>query len=271
MSIHVLEKFPVHAVFSTRQDGIMGSSKNPGPGGEYVKNRNRFASRFGINAPTQLVMMGQVHGKTVRRIPPFPKPERMFGTDGTAVAVLRVPDTDGLVALMDTPKIALAAFASDCHLAYLYYPAAERGLPAIIGIVHCGRAGQRLNIARESIQRIWRAGATSVSEIQVAIGPGICRRCHILYPERHASDIMFFRREYEDFVEEIDEPRGAVALDSIGILRHQFLAEGLKEQNIEVVGMCTACPENRALFISHRRDHTPDGANMNQMGFIVPA
>src|SRR3989344_839261 len=98
MSIHFLQQFPkVLAVSSTKADGPMGSSKNPGPDGGSFRNSARLLNGFGIYAKERLVRAGQVHGASVRWIHQLPPKEETTGPDGSAAKVRRVADVDGLV------------------------------------------------------------------------------------------------------------------------------------------------------------------------------
>ncbi|OHA01386.1 MAG: hypothetical protein A3H71_03570 [Candidatus Sungbacteria bacterium RIFCSPLOWO2_02_FULL_48_13b] len=245
----------------------MGSSKNPGPDGGSFRNSARLLNGFGIDAKERLVRAGQVHGASVRWIHQLPPKEETTGPDGSAAKVRRVADVDGLVTY--NPEIVLGVVASDCYPIFFYYPPTSSMAPhGIIGMAHAGRAGVMLKIANVAVEAMYLAGAQKLSEIRVAIGPGICGKCHILHHKRDKADITFFELGYPKCISPAKSGPEMVGVDLLYVIRRQLIQAGIHAEHIEVSGECTACPENREKFFSYRRDKREAGNVQNMLSII---
>src|SRR3989344_3413573 len=268
MSIHFLQQFPkVLAVSSIKEDGPMGSSKNPGSDGGFFKNATRFLNGFGIDVDSQLVRAGQVHGSVVRTFSQLPALEEVVGPDGFSAKVRRVPDVDGLVT--HNPEAVLGVVASDCYPLFFYYPATSSLAPrGIIGVAHAGRAGVMLKIPNKAVEAMYLAGAQKLGEIRVAIGPGICGKCHTLHRQRDEADIAFFKLGYPKCISPVDSDPEMVGIDLLYVIRLQLIQAGINAGHIEISGICTACPENREKFFSYRRDNGRAGNVQNMLSMI---
>lgn len=268
MSIHFFSQLPnVLAVSSTKEDGPMGSSTNPGPNGEFFKNSTKFMNGFGIDADGRLVRAGQVHNSIVHTFSQLPVLEEVVGPDKFSAKVRRVPDVDGLVT--HNPEAVLGVVTSDCYPLFFYYPATSSLAPCgIIGLVHAGRAGVMLKIPNAAVEAMYLAGAQKLGEIRVAIGPGICGECHTLHRQRDKTDITFFELGYPKCISPAKFDSEMVEIDLLYVIRRQLLQAGINTGHIEISGECTACPKNREKFFSYRRDNGQTGNVQNMLSII---
>ncbi len=132
-----------------------------------------------------------------------------------------IENTDGLVT--DQKSISLVVFTADC-LPILFYDSKNK----VIGIAHAGRKGLQVRIIKNIIEKFKGMYKSDPLDIIVGVGPGIEKTCY-----------------------EVD----GEFMDLRKIANDQLLTEGILEQNIENIDLCTKC--NSDLFYSYRgRDKT---------------
>lgn len=127
-------------------------------------------------------------------------------------------ETDALIT--NTPGIPLLVVTADCAAVSLYDPENRA-----IGIAHAGRKGTEEEIVLKTIEKMHDTFETCAENLVVGIGPCICPAC---YP--------------------VDIP---------GTIKQQLIGAGVKPQNIESSGICTA--ENNDIFYSYRADNSKTG------------
>lgn len=245
--LQFFREFPeVIAVTSSRFDLEMGSSTNPGPENEFLKNRESFLAGKRI-PPDRVVMAGLAQGRQVRTVTEIP-PERHF------------PDSDGLVTVV--PEIGLTITHSDCFPIFLVEPEQR-----IIGIAHAGREGVFAGVLGATIQAMGELGAVP-KQIHVAIGPGICHQCYVIQDDERGIR-RFIETGNERFVSRDGD--GTFRGDLLGILREDQIPRlGLKlDRQDEFPPPCTAHPENDRRFFSYRRDRPEPGNGANMISAIM--
>lgn len=218
----------VRRVLTTRAGGASAppySSFNLGGGvgddpESVAANRARLAAATQVS-PDRLVWMEQVHGRTVAVVD-SPRTEA-------------VPVTDGLVTAV--PDLVLVVLAADCVPVLLADPEA-----GVVGAVHAGRQGVRLNIAERAVAAMTGLGAEP-ERIEALLGPAVCGACYEVPAdmqadvEKHAPGSARRTR------------KGTAGLD---------LREGLRGQ-LERAGIARIIADQRCTvedpdLFSHRRD-----------------
>lgn len=170
-----------------------------------------------------LVLVTQVHGNTVLRVPPLdPKAE-----------------ADAL--WTDEPGLAIGIRTADCVPVLL----ADSGRRAV-AVVHAGWRGSAAKVCERGVFELARAIQGEPAGIIAAIGPHIGPCCYEVDPPVRravAEDAVFSpsARGPEHFM-----------LDLFALNRLQLLRAGLQPQNIQRVGGCSSC--DSTLYASYRRD-----------------
>lgn len=251
-TIHRLSLFPtlLHG-FSTRLGGVSApphdtlnmAYSRPDDPAAVRENRQRFAAALGFTMD-DVVIAGQVHGTTVRRV---------LATDkgrGAYSPATVLPPADALVT--NVPGIVLWAGFADCTPLLFFDPVQQA-----VGIAHAGWKGTIGNIAAATIAAMEHEFGCDPPNIIAAIGPAIGPCCY-----------------------EVDEPVISAVCDAFGadlaadlLLRppgnerphfdlwaanqHWLAQSGIQACNLTRLDCCTACNVER--FFSHRREQGATG------------
>jgi YfiH family protein len=230
------------------------------------KNRRRFLVALGAASaghPWPLVGLRQVHSDIIH-IVKSPMPEPLAG--------------DGLIT--NCPGIALAVMTADCLPLML----ADRKNSAV-GVFHAGWRGTAQRIAEKGLGIMRREFGTAQQDIVAVIGPGIGRCCYEVGDElktkfesqfAYASDLFHevfdsdpVRQKYPMLFMNARAPGHGdtgpkLHLDLAEANRRQLLAVGIPENQITVLGQCTACDTRK--FFSHRAEKGKTGRMMAVVG-----
>ena len=168
-----------------------------------------------------LVFMNQVHGKKI--------------------LVLRERDFDGLrepvnadAMITDIPQMALMVKQADCQGVLLFDPT-----KGVVANVHCGWRGNVINILKSVVEKMTSDFGCLAKDLTAAIGPSLGPCCsefvdyEEIFPE--AFRRFMIRKAFFNLWE---------------ISRYQLLEAGLKNEHIEVAGICTRCKSD--MFYSYR-------------------
>jgi YfiH family protein len=215
----------VHAVF-TRKGGVseapydtLNVSFDTDDRPEFV-SKNLQIIRDAIGAK-DLVFMNQVHGKEllVLRQHDFVGFREPIGADAM---------------ITDIPQLGLMVKQADCQGVLLFDPT-----KGVVANVHCGWRGNVVNILESVVDRMASDFGCLPADLAAAIGPslGPCCSEFVDYEEIFPEAFRRFmtRKAYFDLWE---------------ISRHQLLEAGLKNEHIEVAGICTRCRSE--IFYSYR-------------------
>lgn len=212
------------------------------------KNRKKAADRIGF--PLNLwVCSEQIHSSNIQWV------TEKHGGSGTLNYSDSIRDTDGLIT--NVPNLLLTMCYADCVPIYFLYPEGR-----FIGVAHAGWKGTVLNIAGKMIEEFKRAGADP-ADIQVAIGPSICRKCY------QVDDRVIDK--VEKLLEDCDEKpynlkyEGQYELDLKKANELVLQNNGVPSENISISRLCTVCEQEE--FFSHRRDNGKTGRMMSFIGW----
>ena len=141
------------------------------------------------------------------------------------------------------PGIALTILTADCVPILLYDPVRRA-----VGSVHAGWAGTVKGVARRAVEAMSAAYGTDPSDLLAAIGPSIGPCCYevdgrVMGPLRGAFPGW-------DGLAAMGRP-GKWQLDLWKSNRQVLASAGVKDSNIVVMALCTAC--NTDKFYSHRK------------------
>ena len=224
-----------------------------------LKNRNAFQSAIGAT-DSPLVLLKQFH---------------------SAVALyLAAPTAEphkGDASFTNSRSILLGVQTADCVPILLVDPK-KRAVAAI----HAGWRGTLARIAEKTIGEMRMHFGSNPADILAALGPAIGGCCYEVGTEL----VTEFASQFPDAEDYFDEPRTGeepnplqwlnrmppghqpppknVRLDLRKANRAQLLAAGLRDANIFVSNMCTACHTD--LFFSYRREAARSGRLLSVIG-----
>lgn len=224
-----LNKFQLkHAVF-TRHGGVsrspydsLNTSDSCGDNPEDVgKNLKIIEGHFGKHP---LISMKQCHGRNIQVV----RKDELSSLTGP------LDGTDALIT--DIENLPIMVKLADCQGVILFDP-----IRRVIANVHCGWRGNVLNILGATVKKMVSAFGCRASEIKAAIGPSLGPCCAEFSGYENSFPKEFYpfmvRKDYFDLWE---------------ISRWQLKSAGLRDQNIEVAGICTRCRTD--LFYSYRAE-----------------
>ncbi|MDO4490475.1 MAG: peptidoglycan editing factor PgeF [Lachnospiraceae bacterium] len=228
--------------FSTRLGGVsegifasMNLSFTRGDSQEAVfENYRRISDALGFR-PEQIVTSDQTHTTNVRVVG--------SGDCGSGITRERdFRDVDGMIT--DEPGVVLATFYADCVPLYFVDP-----VNRAIGLSHSGWRGTVNRMGRETIRLMTERYGTDPADLITAIGPSICQDCY----EVSEDVIQAFAEEFpEEVHHKLFYPTipGKYQLNLWEANRCILLDAGVREENIQIPGICTCC--NPDFLFSHR-------------------
>lgn len=204
------------------------------------RNYELTAGSFGFS-PRQFVTVNQVHRNEILAID---GPGFVFHT-------CRPMEYDGIIT--NRPGIAICVKTADCVPIFLV-----DAVRKVAGAVHAGWKGTALNIAAVAVRTFREHFSSSPEDILAVIGPAIGPCCYQV--DRQVADAIGDERTRELCMTACDEC-GKWMLDLPLLNKLQMLREGMKETNIELSGLCTACHTDS--FFSHRKERGKTGRALN--------
>jgi YfiH family protein len=284
LQVNALNKLPwlVHG-FSTRPGGVSPLVNRPAVAQEKVEkvlnlgfvewdtrenvleNRHCFQSALGA-ADFTLVPLKQVHSDVMHVFEAAP-----------AEPCRGLPAQAGDASATDRPGLLLGVQTADCVPILLVDPK-KRAVAA----VHAGWRGTLQRIVMKAIGRMHMQFGTRPADLLAALGPAIGGCCYEVGTEVASAFVTQFPNaaEWFDELRTGDEPNPLqwltmmppghqpppknVFLDLRKANRAQLLDAGLREKNIFVSDLCTAC--RRDLLFSYRKEGAQSGRLMSVIG-----
>jgi YfiH family protein len=203
-----------------------------------LENRAKFASFF----PNEFrfVSLLQVHSSRVINLDSMKLTQKWTELELNA---------DGFVT--SKADIMLTILTADC-IALLAYDKKSK----IVGAAHAGWRGTKDNIAKNLITAMQELGAKA-EDIIVAISPSIRACCY----EVDESVAKHFTN-YPDSL--VQTAKDKWHLDISIVNKEQLLELGIKEENIEISSICTAC--NTKEYFSYRKECACSGRFISFIG-----
>lgn len=155
---------------------------------------------------------------------------------------------DGL--LTASPEVAVAVLTADCLAVLLADP--ERGA---VAAVHAGWRGAAQRIAGKAVRRMADEFGCRPASLLVALGPCVGPCCY----EVDAPVLERFAAAFPGQEGVYARPRGGgkALLDLAAAVRLDLKETGIKDENVTVIGQCTACQPGE--FYSYRRNGPKTG------------
>ena len=195
------------------------------------ENFRRFADAVGFSTD-DLILSKQTHTTNVLRVGRSDR-GRGFTRD------MEWSDVDGFVT--DERGCVLSTFYADCVPLYFADPVHKA-----IGLSHSGWKGTANGMGRVTVEKMTREFGTDPGDLLCGIGPSICQDSY----EVGEDVAQYFK---EEFLRKSPEKPGKYYLDLWAANRAVLMSAGVKEENITLPNLCTAC--NSDLLFSHRASH----------------
>jgi YfiH family protein len=181
----------------------------------------------------RLTSPAQVHGSFILRIE---QQDYGRGRDGRESAI---PFVDGLIT--DSPAVPIILLSADCPLICVFDP----HRPAI-GAAHASWLGTVGWITIHLVERMSAEFGSDPARLLAAIAPSAEPCCYEVGEEVR----RIARARLEGADDFFIEKKGRLMFDMWSANRRQLLAAGVREENIEIAGLCSICDQR---FWSHRR------------------
>ena len=205
-----------------------------------VANRRKFLDAIG-SSEEDFVTLKQVHGKRVLNA------DASYRGRGFASYEDAIDDTDAVFTA--EKHILMATFYADCLPVAVFHPEKK-----LLGLAHAGWKGTYQNIGGELIAAMREQGEFDPSECLCALGAGIGQCCYEV-------DETFFIRFKETYPEAerwfVSDGNGKYHFDNVKANVDLLCGIGVKKENIDVLGICTACRND--LFFSYRKEQGHTG------------
>ncbi len=150
--------------------------------------------------------------------------------------------------ITNSPNTYLGILTADC-LPIFVVDQKKKG----IATVHAGRQGTALDITTKVLKKMMEEFGCSSKDLLIALGPSIGSFCYEI-------DERVFRSEWETFSTLRGVGKWVIDLAQINIA--QMKREGIKEEQISWINLCTHCHSD--LFFSYRKE----GQTGRQLSFI---
>lgn len=190
------------------------------------------------NIPVEsMVMDTYEHGTTIKKV------DR--NDCGRGYTLPSLPPCDGLVT--NDPAVTLMTGHADCMSFFCYDPNTRS-----IGLAHAGWRGAKGRIGSKLVAAMMESYGCRAEDILVGLGPSICPKCF----EVGEDVAVDFEQEFPNIAIRGKNGKGNPTIDLWKVAVEQFCQMGVKEDNIELMGVCTV--EDERLF-SHRGDKGKTG------------
>ncbi len=199
-----------------------------------ISNRRLIFNSLGLSQK-DMVCAEQVHGSSVAVV----KADDVGrGADSFQSSI---PGVDALIT--NEPGPVLALFYADCVPVFIVDP-----VNCAIGLAHAGWKGTALGVAGEAISKMREIYGSDPAECIAAIGPSIGRCCYNVSAD--VAEKVLAAAGDDRIAARVHHERITLDLK----LANWFILRncGLKEANIALSSLCTACEAED--FFSYRRD-----------------
>ncbi len=193
------------------------------------KEKELLSNHIGVQA-RNILMVNQVHGDEIIDIYDIPP-----GNPPT------IADADGMVTAL--PGVCLVIRTADCVPVFIH-DASRR----VLGAVHSGWRGCRLDIAGKLVERMQGRYGSSPEDLAAFILPGIGPGSYTVN-----EDVA------SHFPGHVTREGALIHLDLPGNIRLSLSHRGVRPERILTAAHCTL--EERDVFFSHRAGHS--GRNLN--------
>ncbi len=212
---------------------------------EIIANRHKLEKFICSNKKLYFIVANQTHGKSVKVIDTL----KTKGWDSLNNAI---ENCDALIC--NKKGVILTILTADCVPILLY-----DSVKGVVAAIHAGWKGTKENIVQETIVKMEEEFGTNSKDIVAGIAPSIGSCCYEVGKEV-AKNFFNTPKAYS-------KKEDKYMLNLPYINQQQLLNCGVKEKNIEMSGICTACNVDR--FFSYRKENGCSGRFMSIIGLDI--
>jgi YfiH family protein len=207
-----------------------------------IGNRKKISSLLGLDDNLYFVVANQTHSDHIEII----TEEETKGWESLEGAVA---DCDALIT--NKKGIVLTILTADCVPVLMLDPQKE-----VVAAVHAGWKGTKAGIVSKTVKKMQERYGCDPKDIIAGIAPSIGRCCYEV-----GEDVA---EGFFDIPKGFDKAGDKYMLDLPLLNKQQLLDIGIKEENIEMSGVCTACEVEK--FFSYRKEQGCSGRFMSMIG-----
>lgn len=207
-----------------------------------VANRKRLSNLLNSDEALHYIVANQTHSDHIKII-------TQKETKGWQSLEDAIEDCDALVT--NVKGVVLNILTADCVPILLYDKEKK-----VIAAIHAGWKGTHMHIASKTVRKMADIYGCNPKDIIAGIAPSIGRCCY----EVGEDVAQYFFDTPEGFTSKDEK----YMLDLPFVNKQQLLVAGLKEENIEMSHICTACDVER--FFSYRKEQGCSGRFMSMIG-----
>ena len=212
------------------------------PVSDILGNRKKLAKTWSNNA-LHFIVANQTHSDHIKIID-------QSVTHGWESSSDAIEDCDALIT--NVPHVVLTILTADCVPILLYDPVQN-----VVAAVHAGWKGSKAQIVKKTVEKMLERFGSNPSDIKAGIAPAIGVCCYEVGKEvaEHFLDTPHAYTVKENNKYMLDLPL---------VNKQQLLGIGLKEENIEISHICTACHVEK--YFSYRKEQGCSGRFMSMIG-----
>ena len=204
-----------------------------------LKNRNLLKEYF---PKMNFIVANQTHSSNIHIVT---KNQEI----GWQKAEDAIENCDALIT--NIPNVMLTILTADCVPILLLDPKQK-----IVSAIHAGWKGTKEEIAFKTVKKMQEEFNSNPSDIIAGVAPSIGKCCYEVD--------WNVAQHFKDIESAYDKVGDKYMLDLPYINKTQLLKAGLKEENIELSNVCTACDVE--YYFSYRKENGCSGRFMSMIG-----
>lgn len=209
-----------------------------------IQNRGMIAKYLGTNKSLNFIVANQTHSDHIKVITDKK-------TQGWRTLRDAVEDCDALIT--QEKNVILCILTADCVPILLYDPENK-----VVAAVHAGWKGTKAGIVSKTVQKMQDTFGSKAENIIAGVAPSIGGCCYEV--DEEVAEHFF------EIPESFSKRGDKYMLNLPYINKYQLLEFGLKEKNIEMSEVCTAC--NVEKYFSYRKEQGCSGRFMSMIGMV---
>jgi len=206
---------------------------------QIIHNRNELKQLY---PNMRFIVANQTHSSNIKII----EKDEELGWERLEDAL---SDCDALIT--NQPNIMLTILTADCVPILLFDPVNK-----VVAVVHAGWKGTQQEILKKTVEKMQKKFDSNPQKIIAGIAPSIGKCCY----EVDWNVAQHFEKVKNAYTQQAEK----YMLDLPHINKTQLLEIGLKEENIELSNVCTACEVEK--YFSYRKEEGCSGRFMSMIG-----